>query len=469
MKTKSLGLKILAVVANLTILTACNPLQTSTVPATSPGRPTFTAESQTTATQTEAPPTTESDVDSLAPDIEIEDTADSMVFAQTNLQRDGNRIVKGIGNIPALTPLDITLEGTPVWVTAVPVDDGLLWAVVLEDGRTQAFVVGDGQFEPYPITPSQIPANMPPLLSFEDRRASVVIPNDSFSPQSHPVFINKDEDLAYIDEDGNLKVRKGGEVTTLPVNAQLDARILVDENSRLLLHTNPTDEYGHGIMGDQLEAGSLTLIATDPIPEIIRTIPATIGFVLEGIAPIWVDLNGDGEREIIVTRSNANDGAQIVVLDERGNLLAAGPAIGRGGRWRHQLSAGPFGPNSEMELVDVLTPHIGGPTEFFQWKDNELVVVGIVNGNTSHIIGSRNLDMNVAGYFDDSGTLTLLLPNQARTELGGIQRSADGARVSWTLPLSGRLATNIVGSSLADGRLAVGVGLDNDILRVWQP
>jgi len=150
MKTKSLGLKIMAVVAIVTILAACKPLESSTVPATNPGRPTSTAESQTPATQTEGPPITEPDVDSLASDVEIDDTAESMVFAQTNLQRDGNRIVKGSGNIPTLTPLDITLEGTPVWVTAVPVDDGLLWAVVLEDGRTQAFVVGDGQFEPIP-------------------------------------------------------------------------------------------------------------------------------------------------------------------------------------------------------------------------------------------------------------------------------------------------------------------------------
>ena len=77
--------------------------------------------------------------------------------------------------------------------------------------------------------------------------------------------------------------------------------------------------------------------------------------------------------------------------------------------------------------------------------------------------------MNVAGLFDDSGFLTVLLPNQARTELGGVQRNADGAQVSWTLPLDGRLLTNIFASSLADGRLAVGVGLDNNVLRVWQP
>jgi hypothetical protein len=375
MKKKRSCLKTLAFVAIATILGACNSLESSTLPPSSPEKPTSTVKSPSTTPQAEAIPTTESDIDFLDAAASIDDSLGSMVYAQTNLQPDGNRIVAGNGNIPALIPLDITLEGTPDWVTAVPLDDGLLWAVVLEDGRTQAFLVHDRQAETYPITPNQLPIGMPPLLRLKDGIANFVVPNDNFSPQTHPVFINDGEVLAYLDESGNLKIQKAGEVTTLPINAQLDARILVDENGRLLLQTDPTDEYGHGIMGDKLEGSSMTLVATEPEVEIIRKIPASPGYVLEGIAPIWVDFNGDGELEIIVTRSNANVGAQIMVVDEFGNLLAEGPAIGRGGRWRHQLSAGPFGPNGEMELVDVLTPHIGGPTEFFKWRGDELVVV----------------------------------------------------------------------------------------------
>ena len=183
---------------------------------------------------------------------------------------------------------------------------------------------------------------MPPLLSLVDGQAEIVLPDGDFSPQTHPIFINEARDMAYIDSAGNLIVQQGDETRMLPVNAQPDARILMDENGRLLLNTDPTDEYGHGIMGDALEAGSLTLVATQPELEIIRVIPAPTGYVLEGIAPIWADLNGDGTREIIVTRSNATEGAQIVLLDEMGELLATGPAIGQGGRWRHQLSVAPF-------------------------------------------------------------------------------------------------------------------------------
>ena len=100
-----------------------------------------------------------------------------------------------------------------------------------------------------------------------------------------------------------------------------------------------------------------------------ETYPVGNGQVIEGIAPIWVDWNQDGEREIIVTLSDLANGAQVVVFNEQGKRIAEGPAIGQGYRWRHQIAVAPFGPNGEMELVDVLTPHLGGVVEFYQWQE----------------------------------------------------------------------------------------------------
>ena len=462
-------LVLLVVLVSFLSLEGCSSSASSPVTEISATAATSSIADEATTIPTETPPEPGDSVDLASQRSEFDADNETIVTAQTNFRPDGNRIVDGVGNIPAQAPIDIALEGEPVWVLALPSGEGMLWAVVLEDGRTQAFVVRNGRVETYAITPAQIPAGMPPLLQLEKGAARIVVPANDVSPLTHPVFFNERGDMAYIDTKGNLVVRQEDTTTVLPVNAQADARILVDENGRLLLYTDPTDEYGHGIMGDKVEAGSLTLVATQPAPGAIRTIPVSDdGYVLEGIAPIWVDLDRDGAREIIVTRSNSDDGAQIVVLNEMGDLVATGPAIGLGGRWRHQLAAGPFGPDGEMELVDVLTPHIGGPTEFFQWRDGNLVLVTSVDGYTSHVIGSRNLDMAVAGQFDQSGRLTVLLPNQARTALGAIQHGSDGAEVAWTLPLSGTLVTNIAASTLADDRLAVGVGQDNNTLRVWQ-
>ena len=94
------------------------------------------------------------------------------------------------------------------------------------------------------------------------------------------------------------------------------------------------------------------------------------------------------------------------------------------------------------------------------------------------MIGTRNLDLAAAGDFDGDGQIELLLPNQARTELGAIRRSAAGAEVVWSLPLNGSMSTNLGAVTLADGRIAVGMGQENGILpdgsmqnslRIWFP
>ncbi|MFK7801113.1 MAG: hypothetical protein AB8G95_05755, partial [Anaerolineae bacterium] len=289
-----------------------------------------------------------------------------------------------------------------------------------------------------------------------------------FSPLTHPVLISGTNQLAYIDNQGGLVVETGEVVERLDINAQLDARILVDENGRLLIHTEPTNRYAHGIMGDQIEAAAIALIETRPELKLIRTISVPDEFVIEGISPIWADLNDDGEREIIVTFANSRQGAQLVVFNESGEVIAEGPAIGTGNRWRHQLAVAPFGPDGEIELVDMLTPHIGGPAEFFRWEGEELVKVTEERGYTSHVIFSPNLDMAVAGRFDDSGRVTLIVPTQIRRDLGAIQHLEDGAQTVWTLPLENKLMTNIAVAPLADGTIGLGVGLEGGSLRIWQ-
>ncbi|MCH7802041.1 MAG: hypothetical protein IIC24_10950 [Chloroflexi bacterium] len=157
------------------------------------------------------------------------------------------------------------------------------------------------------------------------------------------------------------------------------------------------------------------------------------------------------------------------MINESGDLVAEGPAIGQGSRWRHQIAVAPFGPNGEMELVDVLTPHIGGVVEFYRLEGDDLRIIAQVPGFTSHVLGSRNLDMAVAGDFDGDGLTELLIPNQARTDLGAIIRTPKGAEVAWTVSLDGRLKTNVAAVALSDGSIAVGIGRADGTLRIWTP
>ena len=189
--------------------------------------------------------------------------------------------------------------------------------------------------------------------------------------------------------------------------------------------------------------------------------------MVEGLAPIWADLDGDGKREIVVTLSNSAEGARIAVFSEEGKEIAAGPAVGQGFRWRHQLAVAAFGPEGQVELVDVLTPHIGGVVEFYRLENAELKGMAQVPGHTSHVLGSRNLDMAVAGDWDGDGRIELLVPTQNRAQLSGIRRTPGGAEVVWSLPVGGRINTNIGVVTNSDGGLSVAVGREDRVLQIW--
>ena len=159
----------------------------------------------------------------------------------------------------------------------------------------------------------------------------------------------------------------------------------------------------------------------------------------------------------------------VVVYTENGSQLASSSPIGQAFRWRHQLVVGPFGEHGTMELAVVRTPHIGGEIEFFRWVDDRLEIAAILDGYSSHQIGSRNLDSAVAGDFDGDGVVELVIPDQSQTALAGVQRSAECALVVWRYELVVKLTTNIAAVRLPDGRLALGAGQAGSVLRVWLP
>lgn len=386
-------------------------------------------------------------------------------------RRDGNRVVGGKGDLAEVSPVDIKLGGVPNWVAGLPMEKGYVWAVILEDGRVEEYRVGKrGRVSSVSIEPGRIPSEMPPLLALEDGKPVIVTPPvESASELTHPVVLDSSNRIAFIEEDGDLVVRGQEGTSRLNVNALPDARILVDENERLLFLTDPTNSYGHGVLGDEIEARSISLIETEGEPSLVSEITVPEGSVVEGTAPIWGDLTGDGAREIIVTVSNRDQGARIMVYSESGEVIGTGPAVGQGYRWRHQLALGPFGPQEEMELVDVLTPHIGGKVEYYRLNGESLDIVAGITGFTSHEIGSRNLDMAVAGDFDGNGELELLVPTETREELGGLRRVESGIEVAWRVSLGGKLATNIATVTTPEGELAVAVGRKDRRLRIWLP
>ncbi len=372
---------------------------------------------------------------------------------------------------PVDIPLDIPLAGLPQWLVAAPFGGGVLWVVVLDDGQAQAFqVVGDEVAE-HPISPQRLPPGLPPVLKVQNGRAELLVsPYPAASALAPPAIFSASGDIAHLEDGGDLVVSRGGVKSRLALDALPDARLLTDDANRLLVLTGPTTVYPHGVLGDDIEASGFALVMAAPelTPKLTVEIEVKLtGEVIEGLSAIWTDLNGDGTREIVVTGSNVDRGARLLVFDEAGNQIAAGPAVGSGFRWRHQIAAAPFGPGGDIEIVDVLTPHIGGVVEFFRLDGDELKVVAKVRGFRSHRIGSRNLDMALAGDFDGDGSVELAVPTQDLSQLGFIRRTVDGAEVAWTLPIGGVAATNIAAATAEDGRLALGLARKDGVLRVW--
>lgn len=191
--------------------------------------------------------------------------------------------------------------------------------------------------------------------------------------------------------------------------------------------------------------------------------------VIEGIAPILADFDDDGAMEILVTISDPQQGARYVLYDQQGGRIASSQPIGRGFRWRHQIAVGPFGESGELELAGLRTPHINGTVEFFRLEGTSLRLVAELEGYSSHELGSRNLDMALAGDFNGDGQLEVVVPREDFEGLAGIQRTAAGVEVVWTVELGGKLASNLMGLETEAGGLLLGAATQEGELLIWMP
>ncbi len=380
---------------------------------------------------------------------------------------DGNRLVAGTGTISEADQLRISLPGEAVWLAAVPYQDGSLWTAVIADGSVSTYLVRNGEAASLDFGWEPLPPGTPPLvLVLNDEAALIGPPTSQASALTHPVPVSYDPlRLVFIERGGDLVLWENGvEVDRLAANALPDGRLLVDENGRVLFLSDPTERYNHGVLGDEYEAGSITLLGTDPDFGPINRIEIPSPGVMEGLAPIWVDLDGDGTREILVTVSDADQGARLVLYSEMGEILAQGPAAGQGFRWRHQLAAVPLDGGPELAVFDILRPHLDGLFEAYHWRGDFLTVMDYIPGYSSHNLGSRNLDQTLSGDLDGDGLLEVVVPNQDGTSLSGLFYRGGVMGAAWTLELRGKLTSNLAGAALPDGSLAWGAGVGSELV-----
>ncbi|MFA9405464.1 MAG: hypothetical protein ACERKX_06565 [Anaerolineales bacterium] len=390
-----------------------------------------------------------------------------VLYGYTYHRADGNRLVGGMGDLPEQEPIDIRLGGIPAWIVSAPYEDGSVWVTVSEEGDVQAFLLKGREVVDVGIDSEVLPEMMPPSLKVDGGSINLLvgipgITSNTTSPVetlwgSGELFIGKNGDLIYRDK----KVVAFEELDLLR-----DGLILQNDEGQLLVLSEPTEQYPHGVLGDEFEAKSISFITL--FPEFSsRRIGVQQPLVIEGRSAIWADVNEDGEDEIIVTASESQQGARLLIFGEDGALLAESTPIGQGFRWQHQIAVGPFGPHGEIELVSVRTPHIGGEVNYYRWEGDRLILVANIDGFSSHVIGSRNLDMAIAGDFDGDGVPEVLVPDQAMLNLAGLQRVDSGVEVDWVLPIGSKLRSNLSVAVLANGSVVLGAGRADGVLRLW--
>lgn len=148
-------------------------------------------------------------------------------------------------------------------------------------------------------------------------------------------------------------------------------------------YSEPTTRYAHGILGDAIEFGALEIVTDAGKAKTLR-LPETR--VFEDLAPRLVDVDLDGDAEVIVIESSATQGARLAIYDETG-LGAATPYIGRSNRWLAPLGAADLDGDGAIEIAYIDRPHLAKTLRIWRFANGKLTHVADQSGLTNHRIG----------------------------------------------------------------------------------
>ena len=177
-------------------------------------------------------------------------------------------------------------------------------------------------------------------------------------------------------------------------------------------YEGPTTRYDHGVLGDSIEHGELVLsLASGKRKRLI--LPETR--VFEDTAPRLFDVDGDGEREVIVVESDATRGARLAIYDDTG-LIAANDFIGQRNRWLAPagIGAADLDGDGRVELVFVDRPHLVKTLRVYEFRPGKLRLEGSFPGVTNHRIGERDI---AGGIRTCAGRTEVILADAAWSEV----------------------------------------------------
>ncbi len=162
-------------------------------------------------------------------------------------------------------------------------------------------------------------------------------------------------------------------------------------------YEDPTDRYAHGVLGDAIEHGTLVMEIQGG-RQLRLVLPDRK--VFEDTEPRLFDVDGDGDREVIVVESDNTRGARLSVYGPEG-LVAATAHIGQAFRWLAPVGIGAADLDGDgaVEIAFVDRPHLAKTLRVFRYADGQLSELASLPGVTNHRIGERD----IAGGIRDCG------------------------------------------------------------------
>ena len=164
----------------------------------------------------------------------------------------------------------------------------------------------------------------------------------------------------------------------------------------------PTSRYPHGVLGDTLEWGSLTLRyeTANGITRDVEFPPPPRSCVRRPCTPACRPESGRPRRCCNGDRSGCvSQGAALALYSAEGKL-AETPHIGTRFRWLAPIGATDLDGDGHVELAYIDRPHLAKTLRIWRYRDSVLTEIAALPGFTNHRIGEDF----ISGGLRDCGT-----------------------------------------------------------------
>ena len=214
---------------------------------------------------------------------------------------------------------------------------------------------------------------------------------------------------------------------------------------RAAWYVGPTRRYGHGILGDAIEAAALRVELVDGA-QLTYDLPQNM--VFEDRTPRIADLDGDGRNKVITIRSSTSEGGGVAIyaaVEGRLAEVAANDFIGLRNRWLNIAAIADITGDGRKDVAYVRTPHIGGMLRLFRYDDG-LTLTSEIDGFSNHAIGSREQRLSAVADIDGDWDMEIAVPSDSRATMRIIDYRDGLVEVA-----SIRLPARVEGPVLAEG------------------